>query len=170
MSSRQAHPATAARTGPPPPSNEQMLTLGKLSFLASYCPLHRTYPGHVLASIFIPAVNNGCVRLFENEDGATAAALIWARLSDEVSARILRAGIAPTTAEWAAGDTLWFIDLLAPFGHGRVIAREIARHPPDVPFYFARLDRQGRVKKVVEGDRNRGKRGLVRAHFMDEAA
>ena len=115
MSSRQAHTAQAARRGPPPPSNAQMLTLGKLSFLASFCPLHRTYPGHVLASIFIPAVNNGCVRLFENEQGATAAALIWARLSDDVSARMLSDGRAPTTDEWAAGDTLWFIDLLAPY-------------------------------------------------------
>tara|TARA_R100000322_G_scaffold167633_1_gene135855 strand:+ start:723 stop:1166 length:444 start_codon:yes stop_codon:yes gene_type:complete len=147
-----------------------MLALGKLSFLASYCPLHRTYPGHVISSIFIPAVNNSCVRFFENADGATAAALIWARLDEAVSRRMLFDGVAPTNDEWAAGDTLWFIDLLAPFGHGRAIAREIARHPPDVPFYFARLDRQGQVKKVVEGDRNRGQRGLVRAHFTDEVA
>jgi cytolysin-activating lysine-acyltransferase len=170
MSSRQANPARAARTGTPPPGNEQMLALGKLSFLASFCPLHRTYPGHALASVFIPAVNNSCVRFFENEDGATAAALIWARLDEDVSRRMLFDGVPPTSAEWAAGDTLWFIDLLAPFGHGRTVAREIARHPPDVPFYFARLDRRGQVKKVVEGDRNRGRRGLVRAHFTDEVA
>ena len=68
------------------------------------------------------------------------------------------------------GGTFGLIDLLAPFGHGSIGAREIARHPPDVPFYFARLDRAGQVRKVVEGDRNRGKRGLVRAHYMDEVA
>ncbi|MGR3637048.1 MAG: toxin-activating lysine-acyltransferase [Shimia sp.] len=134
------------------PTDSELLSIGKLQFLASFCPLHRQMPALALARIFYPALNNGCVRFFENENGKTAAALIWARLSDDVSDRLLRGGTLPSEAEWSSGTTLWFLDLIAPFGHGGVVARTIARAPPDEPFWFARIDQQGSLRKVVRGD------------------
>ncbi|KPA22238.1 Hemolysin-activating lysine-acyltransferase HlyC [Shimia sp. SK013] len=134
------------------PTDSELLAIGKLQFLASFCPLHQKMPALALARIFYPALNNGCVRFFENEHGKTAAALIWARLSDEVSDRLLRDGILPSEAEWSSGNTLWFLDLIAPFGHARVVARTIARSPPDEPFWFARIDQHGTLRKVVRGD------------------
>lgn len=172
MSSR--HTSTrAGAAGPAPvrPSEAHLLALGKLSYLAGFCPLHRKFPGHALSALFFPAVNADCVRFFEDQNGATAAALIWARLSDEVAHRMVHDGIPPSGSEWAAGLNLWFIDLIAPFGHGPQVARHIARHPPEGPFFFARLGTDGRVRKIVEGDASRGRRGLVRAFALqDEAA
>ena len=153
------------------PTEAHLLALGKLSFLAGFCPLHRRFPGHALTALFVPAVNTGTVRFFEDENGATAAALIWARLTDEVSERMLFDKIPPSQADWTAGDNLWFLDLLAPFGHGPALARHIARKPPEGPFFFARLGTDGRVRKVVEGDATRGRRGLVHAfQIRNEAA
>jgi cytolysin-activating lysine-acyltransferase len=153
------------------PTEAHLLALGKLSYLAGFCPLHRRFPGHALSALFFPAINNNAVRFFEDDNGATAAALIWARLSDEVSERMLFGKVPPSSQEWAAGDNLWFIDLIAPFGHGAQVARHIARHPPEGPFFFARLGPGGQVRKVVEGDATRGRRGLVQAfRFASEAA
>lgn len=149
--------ASAAKTRGVGPSESELLSIGKLQFLASFCPLHQRMPAVALARIFYPAINNNCVRFFENEDGRTAAALIWARLSDEVSNRMLHDRIPPTEADWASGDTLWFLDLLAPFGHGRIVARQIARTPPPEAFYFARLDATGGVQRVVCGDASRAR-------------
>ncbi len=59
------------------PTDAELLSIGKLHFLASFCPLHQRMPEAALARIFYPALNNGCVRFFENEQGRTAAALIW---------------------------------------------------------------------------------------------
>ena len=151
------------------PRDEHLLALGKLSYLAAYCPLHRTFPGHGLAALFFPAVNNDCVRFFEDDNGATAAALIWARLSDRVSERMLFQKTPPTSDEWAAGPNLWFIDLIAPFGHGAMVARHIARNPPEGAFYFARMGAGGTVSKVVQGDASQGRRGLVKAFLAPEA-
>ncbi|WP_299351827.1 toxin-activating lysine-acyltransferase [uncultured Shimia sp.] len=134
------------------PTESDLLSIGRLQFLAGYCPLHRQLPAFALARIFHPAINSGCVRFFENEHGKTAAALIWARLSDDVSERMLYERIPPTEADWVSGKNLWFLDLLAPFGHGRVVARNIARNPPPEPFQFARIDASGRVRRVVRGD------------------
>lgn len=164
------NPARKSRATAPRPSDAHLLALGKLSYLAAYCPLHRTFPGEALARIFIPAINNDCVRFFEDSRGTAAAALIWARLTDEASERMLFDGTPPSERDWGAGDNLWFVDLLAPFGHGAQVARHIARHPPEGPFFFARIGAGGRVRKVVEGDASRGKRGLVRATLFKEAA
>lgn len=140
-------------------SETQLLALGRLSFLAAFCPLHRTFAGAALARIFIPAINNDCVRFFQNEDGQTCAALIWARLSEEVSTRMLHDRIPPDSSEWASGSNLWFVDILAPFEHGRIVARHVARNPPPEPFRFARLGPDGRLRKIVRGDgtRQRGR-------------
>jgi cytolysin-activating lysine-acyltransferase len=145
----------AARAGGASDSEEsekQLLALGRLSFLAAFCPLHRSFPGSALARIFIPAINNDCVRFFQNEAGQTCAALIWARLSEEVSTRMLYDRIPPDSAEWAAGSDLWFVDILAPFDHGRIVARHVARNPPPEPFRFARLGPDGKLRKIVRGD------------------
>lgn len=145
-----------------------MLSLGRLSFLATYCPLHRQFPAAALANIFIPAINNDCVRFFKNEEDQVCAALIWARLSDSVSQRMIFDQKPPVEAEWTSGSNLWFLDILAPFGHGKVVARHIARNPPEGPFYFARLGKAGAVRKVVCGDAALRK-GQVRSFFVDPA-
>lgn len=165
--------ARGAQGAPRPkgPTDEHLLALGKLCFLAGFCPLHRGYRGSVMAGLFFPAVNHGCVRFFEDDKGATAAALIWARLTDDAADRMLHERILPGEAEWTAGPNLWFLDLIAPFGHGRQVARHIARNPPEGPFHFARLDQGGNLRKRVMGDASRGRRGLVTArHYEVEAA
>ncbi|MBV7409141.1 toxin-activating lysine-acyltransferase [Maritimibacter sp. DP1N21-5] len=159
-------PAGQPANGGVRPSDDHLMALGKLTFLAAFCPLHKTYPGSALASLFFPAINHGCVRFFEDDNGATAAALIWARLSDEVSERMLFQEIPPDQSEWVSGTNLWFMDLIAPFGHGPEVARHIARNPPEGRFFFARLGKGGRLRKIVEGDASRGRRGLVQSHLV----
>jgi len=148
----QAGPRARGRSGVSRRNERQMLALGRLHFLAAFCPLHRKLPASFLARVFIPAVNADCVRFFQNDKGDVCAALIWARLTEAAGARMVDHNEPPAAAEWAAGDNLWFLDLLAPFGHGRMVARHIARNPPPERFRFARLDARGRVARVIVGD------------------
>lgn len=149
--------------------DEQISALGWLSFLASFCPLHREYKGSALAALFIPALNNDCVRFFRNDDGQICAALIWARLSDEVSERMVFDSTPPAPHEWSSGKNLWFLDILAPFNHGKIIARHIARQPPEGPFFFARLGPDGMVRKVVRADA--GKRSnRIKTYFVEQGS
>lgn len=145
------------------PADDDLLALGKLHYLATYCPVHRAYPLAALTRLFVPAINHKCVRFFENEEGRTCAALIWARLAPDVSQRMVSGGAPPAPEEWGAGSGLWFLDLLAPFGHGRMVARHIARNPPPEPFCFARLGRDGQIRKVVRGDAGAPLGGRVQA-------
>lgn len=150
------------------PTDSDLLALGKLQYLAAYCPLHSKYPAFALKRLFVPAINNDCVRFFENADGKTCAALIWARLTDEVSERMIYERIPPTSDDWASGHNLWFLDLMAPFDHGKSVARHIARNPPPGPFFFARLDGSGAVSKVVKGDASQVRHRRLNAFWINE--
>lgn len=132
--------------------DEQFASLGYLHFLASFCPRHQKLPALWLAKLFIPAVNNDCVRFFRNEESHVCAALIWARLDGLAVEQMLKYNQLPDQNAWSRGGSLWFLDVLAPFNHGKVVARHIARNPPAEPFYFARLNHTGAVRKVVRAD------------------
>ena len=159
-------PSQKIGTGPDGPTDDHLLMLGKLNYLAANCPVHQKFPIGLLDRLFFPAINHDCVRFFENEDGNTCAGLIWARLSDEVSEAFLKDQRAPTMEEWNSGGNLWFIDLIAPFGHGLHVARQIARNPPSEPFRFARIDEQGRIRKVVAGDAAAPRRQRLSAKIL----
>ena len=152
------------------PDAAQFGAYGTLSWLASFCPLHQRFSPALLRSYFLPAVTHDCVRFFANEQGVTAAALIWARLSDEVSNRMIFDSRPPAPGDWNSGENLWFLDLIAPFGHGRQIARHLARNPPEDPFFFARLGADGKIRKVVHSDASKGRHGRVRAYAIDREA
>jgi len=137
------------------PTDDSLLSLGKLQYLASYCPLHSKFPSALLARLFVPAIDNGCVRFFATADGRPGAALIWARLSDDAVTRMILDKAPPGPDDWASGSNLWFLDLIAPFGQGAQVARHIARNPPAEPFWFARVDQNGRLKRVVQGEASR---------------
>lgn len=165
----QASDRTDGTGGVSQTQDMQLLSLGRLSFLAAFCPLHRAFPSYALSRLFLPAINHDCVRFFSNEDDQVCAALIWARLSDDVSERMIFDQTPPEGKDWASGTNLWFLDILAPFGHGRTVARTIARNPPEGPFYFARLGKGGTVRKVVRGDASARKSNRVHSYFIDPA-
>lgn len=138
--------------GPSLDVDEQFASLGYLHFLAAFCPRHQKLPALWLSKLFIPAVNHDCVRFFRNDAGHVCAALIWARLDSDAVEQMLKHNRLSDQSAWARGGSLWFLDVLAPFNHGKVVARHIARNPPAEPFYFARLNSHGAVRKVVRAD------------------
>lgn len=159
-------PAQGAAALPIP---EAISLYGALTFLAARCPQHARYSARQLNQLFMPAVEHGCVRLFQNADGLPCAALLWARLSPEVAGRMVRDNTAPKPEEWASGSELWFMDILAPFGHGKAVARHIARNPPAESFHFARLGADGRIARVLSVDGAGGDRRAMRPRILAAA-
>jgi len=152
------------------PMPDSIATFGALSFLAAHCPMHSRFSAGLLRQLFLPAAEHNCVRLFQNDKGVPCAALIWARLSDDVSERMVYDNLPPKPDQWNSGANLWFLDLLAPFDHGKSIARHIARNPPEGPFYFGRIGPDGLIRKVIHADASKGRRGLVSSYVIDRKA
>ncbi len=135
---------------PHAPLPESVATYGALSLLAAHCPLHKSYSAELLNRLFLPAIEHKSVRIFRTATNQPCAALIWARLSSHVSSRMLSHNCPPKAKEWNSGDHLWFLDIIAPFGHGKDIARNLARNPPNEAFSFARIGADRKIHKIVE--------------------
>ena len=132
------------------PLPDSIATYGALSLLAAHCPLHRTYSAELLNRLFLPAIEHKSVRIFRTSNNQPCAALIWARLSQTVASTMVTCNRPPKANEWNSGTHLWFLDLIAPFGHAGEIARHLARNPPKEAFSFARLGADRKIRKFVE--------------------
>ena len=166
----QAHSQPKEAMGPSKAVDDQFTELGYLHFLAAFCPLHRRMSAEWLSKLFIPAVNSKSVRFFRNEHDNVCAALLWARLDEGEVDRMLKHHEPPGADAWNGKGALWFLDVLAPFDHGRLVARHIARNPPPEPFYFARLNTAGQVRKVVRAEASaRGRDRMKTFHLRRDA-
>ena len=129
---------------------DSLATYGALMLLAAHCPRHKTYSSEFLNRLFLPAVEHKSVRIFQTSNGQPCAGLIWARLSDDIALRMFTENRPPKAYEWGSGHHLWFLDLIAPFGHGKEVARHLARNPPKEAFSFARFGPDNKLRKLVE--------------------
>lgn len=145
------------------PDPESLLLLGEVAYLSALCPRHRKWPAEVVHTALGPAVRRRQVRVIRDQEGFPRAALVWAYVSDEVHEMLRAKGGLIRPQDWDSGPNLWLIDVLAPFGHGLQVARFIARNPPPRPFWYIRSSEDGTVKKAVECDITRGRRGFVKA-------
>lgn len=89
--------------------------LGEITWVLSQQRTHRYMFIADLEWLVMPPVLAGQYRIFRSKEGPIGVAL-WAYLSEKAEKRIAEGlgRIAP--AEWRSGDSLWIIDLIAPFG------------------------------------------------------
>jgi cytolysin-activating lysine-acyltransferase len=99
--------------------------LGEIVWLMSQSAEYRQYLIADLEWLVMPAILLRQFRLFYHQ-GKPAAAVIYARVSDEVAQR-LEAG-APTLRpqDWKSGEKVRVVKVIAPFGGGEEFARETA--------------------------------------------
>ncbi|MEP2202611.1 MAG: toxin-activating lysine-acyltransferase [Roseobacter sp.] len=152
---------------PDTPLPESMATYGALSLLAAHCPLHKSYSAELLNRLFLPAIEHKSVRIFRTSNNQPCAALIWARLSQRVSSRMFTDHRPPRAKEWNSGEHLWFLDIIAPFGHGKDIARNLVRNPPSEAFSFARIGTDRKIRKLVEVKSGGRTNRAFRSSFID---
>ena len=76
--------------------------------------------------------------------------------------------VPPTEKDWTSGTNLWTLDILAPFGHSKLVARHIARTPSEGPFCLARLGKGGRTHQVMRGDASVRKNRVHSFHLDTE--
>lgn len=58
-------------------------------------------------------------------DESPLAFITWARLSDEAAERYRLAPHRLAAADWKSGDQTWIVDLVAPFGGGAEVVKEL---------------------------------------------
>ncbi|PSJ40783.1 toxin-activating lysine-acyltransferase [Allosphingosinicella deserti] len=102
--------------------------LGEMAWLLTQSPLHRALAIGDLEWLVMPALIHQQFYLFRDGDKPIGLAL-WAKCTPAAEAKLERGMIAPenhlTLEEWTSGDTVWLVDLIAPFATPENKQREI---------------------------------------------
>lgn len=110
----------------PPPTVSHML--GEMTWLLTQSPMHRTLAIGDLEWLVMPALIHRQFYVFRDGDKPVGLAL-WAKCRPEAEAKLERGMIEPenrlSLEEWVSGDTIWLVDLIAPFADEANRQREI---------------------------------------------
>ena len=102
--------------------------LGEMAWLLTQSPLHRALAIGDLEWLIMPALIHRQFYIFRDGDKPIGLAL-WAKCGKEAEAKLERGMIEPenrlSLEEWANGDTIWLVDLIAPFADAANKHREI---------------------------------------------
>lgn len=106
----------------PDARTQKMLLLGEATFLFLNSPLHLGYAVHQLTTFILTPLRLGQFRMYRGAKGPVGF-VAWAHLTPQAAEdyALQRRPLKPE--DWNAGDQLWFIEFIAPFGHGpRIVA------------------------------------------------
>jgi len=132
--------------------------LGEMTWLLTQSPLHRGFSIGDLEWLVMPALIHQQFYLFR--DGQQPVGLAtWAKCTPEAVAKLDKGMIEPenrlTLEEWASGDQVWLVDLIAPFANDEnrqrelMIADLISKPLKGVEFRFHQTD-PATGKRVVQ--------------------
>jgi cytolysin-activating lysine-acyltransferase len=111
-------------TAPPTVSH----LLGEMTWLLTQSPLHKAMQIGDLEWLCMPALINQQFYLFRDGQQPVGLAL-WAMCTKTAEKKLEGGMIEPenrlTLEEWSNGDTIWLIDLIAPFATNQNKQREI---------------------------------------------
>jgi cytolysin-activating lysine-acyltransferase len=98
--------------------------LGDVVWLMTHSPTHKHLFLADLEWLVLPSVMNKQFRLFKSGNRPFAF-VSWALLDEEAEKRLLAGQPRLRPGDWRAGDRLWLIDLVAPFGGADGVLKEV---------------------------------------------
>ena len=96
---------------------DQGMAVGHVIWLMSHSEFHLNWQVRDFLRLIFPAIQKDQMLLFYDESGQPCGAVTWAFLTEETEAGLLSATRRLYPSDWNAGDRLWFIDFIAPFGN-----------------------------------------------------
>lgn len=103
---------------------QRLQLIGSITHLMMSSPLHSKYQILDITERFIPSLIHDQFRYYEI-DGNPIGFVNWAWLSDEVEEKYSTGEYVLNLDEWVNGNNLWFPEFVAPFGHARLIVKDL---------------------------------------------
>ena len=131
-------------------SNQQPLQMiGSITHLMVSSQLHRKYKISSIAERFVPSLIHNQFRYYEI-DGNPIGFVNWAWLTDEVEQKFLKGKYVLRLDEWKGGNNLWFPEFIAPFGHARLIIKDLRSNifPKGTPAKSLKINPDGTLKSI----------------------
>ena len=97
---------------------------GPIIWLYMHSPAHKYAFITDLEWMVMPPLVLNQYKLYMKDDAPLAFAS-WASVDEEVEKRLLSGRIRLAPKDWKSGDRLWLIDLIAPFGGGKDVIKDL---------------------------------------------
>ncbi|MCG8363377.1 MAG: toxin-activating lysine-acyltransferase [Pseudanabaenales cyanobacterium] len=135
---------------PPFSARQRLQLIGSITHLMMSSPLHRKYHILDIAERFVPALIHNQFRYYEI-DGNPIGFVNWAWLTDEVEQKIITGKYNLNLDEWTGGKNLWFPEFIAPFGHARLIVKDLRTNilPKGTPAKSFRIRPDGTLRSIA---------------------
>ena len=131
-------------------SHGEFAVIGEAMTLMAQCALYRDRSLEDVCQLILPPLNFGQMRIWRRGRMPVGIAT-WANLDEEREINVLRRDAHLAPEEWNCGDRPVVMDVIAPFGDGYAIARDLTRSVfQDVAFTAARRNADGSLRKVVQ--------------------
>jgi len=125
-------------------------TVDQLALLWFASPLHGSWPVQLMKTSVVPAVAHQSNLVF-SEGPRLVGYISWACLTEENEAKYIANPHQLLLRDWVGGDRLWFIDLIAPYGHLGQMVRHLKTHRfPTQTGRFMRVKKGNDTAKVVK--------------------
>jgi len=136
-----------------PPQGQGLKTvaqmLGEITWLLTQSPLQKQLFISDLEWFCMPPLMLEQYRIFYGPS-TPAAVAFWAFVSDETQERLVAGAHKLRADEWKAGDNLWLMELIAPFGAVDEILLDLSKNVfPDRSFKFHRTTPEGKREVAV---------------------
>ncbi|MPQ75942.1 toxin-activating lysine-acyltransferase [Hydrogenovibrio sp. JE_KL2] len=123
--------------------------LGEIVWLMSQSPYHKgLFIYELEAMVFLP-LSLKQFRIYRMED-RPAAAIFWAKVSDDVEERLKEGNVRMKPADWQSGEKYWVVDVIAPYGQAEKLVEDLHKKiNPEGSLFYLKTSAQGE-KEVVE--------------------
>ncbi len=131
-------------------AHPEFTIMGEALSLMAQSELHHDRGLEDVCHLILPAMHLGQMRIWRRGQAPIGLAL-WAYLDEEREIAVLRREHVLTPDEWNCGDRPVVVDVVAPFGDGFHISRDLVRHVfPGIAFTAARRSSDGQLRKIVQ--------------------
>lgn len=131
--------------------------LGEMTWLLTQSPLHRAFSIGDIEWLIMPALIHQQFYTFRDGDQPVGLAL-WAKCDPNAEKKLKAGMIEPenrlTLNEWASGDRIWLVDLIAPFNteenrHREIMMADLISGPlKGKAFFFHQTDLNSGTRTV----------------------
>ncbi len=123
--------------------------LGEITWLMTQSAAHRGFFISDLEWMIMVPVMQQKFRLFYDKDKPVGVAL-WAQINADVEKRLLAGNTRMRPQDWASGQKVWIIEIIAPFGgHDEMLQDFKAEIFKDTPVHYLERSAGGNAPKVM---------------------
>jgi len=108
--------------------SDQMEAAGVACFLSRFSSVHSKYTIAQMAHRLEDSIRNNRFRYYSTQENGPIGFCAWTYLSDETLEQIFQTGREIRQEEFGQGSNLFFVEMLAPFGHFKWIVRDLKKN------------------------------------------